>query len=133
MSNVFPEASLHLPLRESQEATLDLANPFTDGQVMRHPNLRKSSFMPEGEAVNGYIKFRLRAADLEGDNETTNHYFNQLKLGVHHREPVLGPLEKVPKLPPDFGKGLKLDKMDSKLLTFCKNASSFSVSSISVL
>ena len=77
MSNVFPEASLHLPLRESQEATLDLANPFTDGQIMRHPTLRKSSLMHEGEAVNGYIKFRLRAADLEGENETTNHYFNQ--------------------------------------------------------
>ena len=120
MYDVFPEASLGLPLKAAQQATTDLENPFTDGLIMRHPGLRKDAYNTETEGVNGYIKFRLQAADFDCEPSSSVRIFDQTTPSNHSRKPILGPLDLVPRLPPDFGKGLKLDKMDAKLLTFCR-------------
>ncbi|CAG5153244.1 uncharacterized protein ALTATR162_LOCUS3096 [Alternaria atra] len=116
--DVFPEESLRLPRAADQHPTLNFENPYLDGIVKRHPTLRKSSYSQDPEGVNGYIKFRLQAADFDNDTGPASRRFQQPTLGKHHRSPLLAPPDSVPKLPLGFGKGLKLDKMDSKLLTF---------------
>jgi hypothetical protein len=124
--DVFPEESLRLPRAADQHPTLNFENPYLDGIVKRHPTLRKSSYSQDPEGVNGYIKFRLQAADFDNDTGPASRRFQQPTLGKHHRSPLLAPPDSVPKLPLGFGKGLKLDKMDSKLLTFCKEQTAIS-------
>lgn len=118
---MFPSSAVGLPIRGSKKASLDLANPFSDGLAIRHPKLRETTDLPQGGGVNGYVKFRLRAADFDGSAPPMSHnVFNKTTLGVHHRTVPENPFQSIPLLPPDFGKGLKLDAMDSKLLKFCE-------------
>lgn len=110
-----------LPSKVNRQVDLDLLNPFAK-HAKERPNkprvvLLKSS---EGE-VNGYIKFRIQPSAFD-DIQRPHLVFsrsipNSASHSIEHR---LLPREFIPLLPPDFGRGLKLDPHDSKLFTFCK-------------
>lgn len=120
----FPDLFPSLPDLESRIVNLHLENPFLEGSAVRHPALKTNHTLPEDGAVNGYIKFRIR---FSAEDDTSHRpqaqkatAFGQSTPAVHHRShhPIVG--DHVPCVPPDFGKGCKLDNMDSKLMKFCK-------------
>ncbi len=99
--------------------------------MSRNPCLKSTAFLPEDGAVNGYIKFRLRMCDVEdhksgvlgkGKSFLANPQPKSCPQQQTHltEHKVKGPLIDVPYLPPNFGRRLKLDNTDNKLLKFCK-------------
>lgn len=113
-----------LPLLEDRIVNLRLDNPYDDNGESRHKTLREEVFQPQNGAVNGYIKFRILDADLSDRNNRAG-LLGQAALGLHRRRKFQdseaeGPFSHVPRLPPDFGRGLKLNQTDSKLLKFCE-------------
>jgi hypothetical protein len=119
----FPELYPSVPDIENRMVDLHLENPFLEDSEVRHPVLRTNHTLPEDGAVNGYIKFRIRFSEENNTGcrpRAQNATFGQSTLAVHHRNyhPVVG--DHVPYVPPDFGKGSKLDSMDGKLMKFCK-------------
>jgi hypothetical protein len=111
-----------VPSLEERFVDLTLDNPYSENAIVRHKTLRKALAMPEDGAVNGYIKFRIRNADL--DERSTKRAKSLVGgLSVPSRDtssPSQSPFSNIPYLPPDFGRGVKLDEVDSKLLKFCK-------------
>ncbi|KFY16397.1 hypothetical protein V492_01382 [Pseudogymnoascus sp. VKM F-4246] len=124
LAKALPELFPTVPLIEDRLVNLSISNPFADNVPVRHPGLKATSFQLEDGAVNGYIKFRLRIADVEdqrGANAKKNIFAPRLAPSRDNRSlpiPLTLPGDIVPYLPPDFGRGLKFDQTDAKLLKF---------------
>jgi hypothetical protein len=124
----FPELYPFVPSADERVVDLSIPNPFAEDSLNRHPTVRQSTVkLPDDGAVSGYIKFRLRVSDGDGDSVMAprRNIFAQKSIensmGVHHRQmPELPGTNNVPSLPPDFGRGCKLDNTDNKLLKFCE-------------
>ncbi len=123
---VLPELFPTVPSIENRLVDLSISNPFADNVPIRHPALKATSFELENGVVNGYIKFRLRMADVDDqstvDTRKRKSIFSPRLASTDNRKlpPKLTlPTEIVAYLPPDFGRGLKFDQTDAKLLKFC--------------
>ncbi|EGC41084.1 conserved hypothetical protein [Histoplasma capsulatum var. duboisii H88] len=114
---LFPD----MPSLEDRFISLSLSNPYSDNAPSRHETLRTQILTPEDGSVNGYIKFRIRNAELdESSNKSAKRSFGASFLGVHHRSTTEANsmFDNIPYLPPNFASGVKLDAVDGKLLKF---------------
>jgi hypothetical protein len=123
----FPECFPSIPLLENRQVRLDMSNPFAEN-IIRHSALRQiPDALPGDGAVNGYLKFRFNKPETETAKPALpqNTALAMASMGKHHRNvPTLpGTNDNIPCLPPDFGRNLKLDSTDNKLLKFCKHSS----------
>jgi hypothetical protein len=122
---LYPVLFPNVPSLEDRFVDLNLENPYDYNGPARHTSLRTEILRPEGGAVNGYIKFRIRDADPgEAGIKPATGLFGWTTMGVHHRgrpeEPRVS-FTDIPHLPPNFGRGLELDVVDNKLLKFCES------------
>ena len=117
-----PELFPSVPSYESRVVDTTLPNPLSsDIGKPRHPTLERRKALSKSGAVCGYIKFRIRS--LPNANTTRGRLQpTSDEAPVQHRVFPNLLIERVPNLPPDFGRGIKLDSMDEKLLKFCKFA-----------
>ena len=122
----FPELYPIVPSLDHRSVNLNVPNPFPKDGEARHPKLRekKSAMFADG-AVNGLIKFHLGSSSGLGNGSVDgpSSTFVPRHVAVHHRKnPSFAQKERVPPLPPGFGRDgkLKLDQTDTKLLTFCE-------------
>lgn len=138
LAQAMPELYPSIPSKEGQSFSLSLSNPFAANGSNRHPRLKSTAFLPEDGAVNGYIKFRLRMSDVEDHrspvlgkgkgitflgNSQPRH---RTQLSPQHMQQNSGaPPNDIQYLPPNFGRRLKLDDTDNKLLKFCKDTRCF--------
>ena len=114
-----------LPSAAHRQDDLNLVNPFAEDAVCRHASIRADVNKSEEVEVNGYIKFRLQPTSSAFDKIHTSspNGLRHNDFGKHHRQPFdncwQAPSAIVPLLPPSFGRGMILDNVDQKLLTFC--------------
>lgn len=112
-----------LPSLEDRFIDLTLENPYEQNETARHVSLRPQMSEPLEGAVNGYIKFRILNADFGDQNKHGARGLFRGNLPGMPRQPTIMDkmplLANIPLLPPDFGKGVKLDAVDNKLLKFC--------------
>jgi hypothetical protein len=110
-----------------RQVNLNLLNPFSEGSIGRYDKPRAILATTKEGEVNGYIKFRLQHTQAGFDEPT--RLFGRSGFRQHHRQfPTTmwkTPGAIVPLLPPNFGRGLKLDTNDQKLLTFCMSTFPF--------
>jgi hypothetical protein len=109
-----------------QNQNLTTFNPFAEDSVNRHPRIKRTAIViPQGGAVNGYVKARFWNSDGRAATVVVPKYsaFYQSPMAVHHRSIPYVPDGKayIPRLPRDFGRGLELDELDSKLFKFCEH------------
>ena len=134
LAQALPELYPSIPSKEGQRFSLSLSNPFAANGSNRHPRLKSTAFLPEDGAVNGYIKFRLRMSDIEdhrspvlGKGKGMTFLANSQpkyrpQLSPQHMQQNSGaPPNDIQYLPPNFGRRLKLDDTDNKLLKFCND------------
>ena len=98
-----------------------MPNPFRTEGTPEHPRLRSDPSnveIPSHGEINGLIKFRLRPESEPLPTEVRQGQLCQKQMAPHKRR--AGTAYVVSYLPPDFGRNLKLDPMDSKLMRFCK-------------
>ncbi|CAN9156882.1 unnamed protein product [Alternaria alternata] len=124
--NNFPELGpdiLQLPARSCAPI---IVNPFNDPATILHPRLRRYAApvaIPEDGLLNGLIKVRLNLS----------RYQQKFPAARMQKFPWKKPKHAVPlidqdirdglaRLPPDFGRGLKLAGMDEKLFEFFRIA-----------
>ncbi len=106
--------------REDRDA---IKNPFTDNSVLKQVHLRR--VVVSRGPVNGYLKMRVVSSvpsDAEHPAKRQAVTLSNGRAGVHHKH-IVGneqAQEKVYQVPPDFGRGYKLDRIDQSLLAFCK-------------
>lgn len=74
---------------------------------------------PVDGAINGLVKFRIQFKQdkAPGRRSRMNWTSNENRQSTPEPDPFLNP---TPNLPPDFGRGVKLDATDAKLMKFCK-------------
>ena len=129
----FPELYPSVPSMEDRPANIEIRNPFLEISENRHPFLRQAvSTLPKDGALDGYIKFRIRASERHGSERCPRRKDVLGKrlttLQKYHKRPELEPLEDfIPSLPPDFDKQCKMDNTDHKLLKFCKTSPSIAL------
>jgi hypothetical protein len=131
LQNYSPEISPPVPSRENRRVNLNIPNPFAEDSVNRHPYIRTPIVLPQDGAVNGYVKVRFwnsasRAATVVAPKDSA---FCPNAMAVHHRSLpyVPGGKENISRLPPDFGRAIKLEELDSKLFKFCEHFANVSV------
>lgn len=115
-----PELFPSVPSIESRVVDTSLPNPFTsDIGKPRHPTLERRKALSKDGAVCGYIKFRIRSIP---SSTTTRGRLQPTNDEAPKQQRIFPNLlvERISNLPPDFGRGVKLDSMDEKLLKFCK-------------
>ena len=133
-SAILPELYPSLPLLGHRAPVVGMPNPFIKNSTEHYLFENRMSFaVPEDGEVNGYIKFRLRVTEASGNTRQPKKQatFDQVAMAVHHRRIPGVPTEKLPYLPPDFGRTMRLDPTDHKLLRFCKLSTPVSVLLIS--
>jgi hypothetical protein len=120
-----------MPSKDGQTFSLNLCNPFTTNETNRHPRLKSTALLPEDGAVNGYIKFRLRMSDVEDHKSpilgkgkgmaflANSHPTSRPQQSFQNTQNMKAPSNDIQYLPPNFGRRLKLDDTDNKLLKFC--------------
>jgi hypothetical protein len=104
-----------LPSREDRMVITHVGNPFQDNATNRIPHL-KPAIAPENGEVNGYVKFRLRKADIQPEEEPASPVRGPYKSLFDEPRGSVSRLQ----TPRDFGLGCKLDNVDRKLFQFCK-------------
>lgn len=74
---------------------------------------------PVDGAINGLVKFRIQFKQNKapGQRSRMNWASNENHQSIPEPNPFLNP---APNLPPDFGRGVKLDATDAMLMKFCK-------------
>lgn len=117
---VFPDQPIPLPSIQTRTVNSSLPNPFEDDQP-RFPSLRTANDLPEHGGVNGYIKFRMRATRVEKSSGMIGRgsAFSKNSSFSTNDNIFLLPGEAIPKLPPNFGRGLRLDNLDNTIMQFC--------------
>lgn len=122
LAQLFPELEPTVPLPEARTVSLAVPNPFAVEGTLEHPRIRSkvaSLVLPTDGAVNGLIKFRLRAADRQHAwSRPQGRLFlrrgSSTESSEEHSQSG-GPGFQ----PPDFGRDLHLDAEDYKLWNFC--------------
>lgn len=119
-----------LPPRETRFVDMGLRNPYADSGQHRNPVRRASRYKLAGNAVNGYVKFRLRPAHDAQQHQTRPSnpglpFSSSVPLGLamqHRQKRRKTPptKEKISYIPRDFGSVSKLDGDDWKLFKFCR-------------
>lgn len=116
----FPDLGPTLPSISQRTLPLGLDNPFHATYNITHPRLRaraKSCFaISTKEGVNGLVKFRLRPRKETGEYGLRQRFSTKQ---IHNADPSSSMALAPPtNLPPDFGRGLKLNATDAKLFKF---------------
>jgi hypothetical protein len=108
-----------LPQLEQRLVKLDISNPFLINGLCEHPRLLSNlSPVPVSQVhVSGLIKFRLQFEDPKMPQKTR-------EILAKHQRKVNDQMSvkpgQVSYLPKDFGRGLNLDDMDTRLLKSCE-------------
>lgn len=100
---------------------LSINNPYEENSLKRHSVFRKLLVLPGDGAVNSYIKFRLWKNTI--DKSPRGGLFGRPRLEIAENRPltaIIPALDRIPHLPPDFGRGMKLSTLDQNLLDFCE-------------
>jgi hypothetical protein len=120
-----------VPREQNHRADLTTPNPFAEDSVDRHSSIRSSAIKPLQRVVNSYVKVQFWNLDGTAVTVVAPKYstFYPNAMAVHHRSlPYMpGSAADIPRLPPDFGRELKLDQLDSKLFKFCEHLANVSV------
>ena len=122
IADLFPSLLPSVPSPVDRAPDVAVSNPFQADGVLEHPRLRseaKPVEVPVDGVINGLIKFRLHQ-DKEPDESVEMRRPQFLQRYMKSRKPNPTTARGVPYLPPEFGRGLKLDPMDLKLMRFCK-------------
>ena len=124
LRETFPDIFPSVPSIEDRVVDLTIKNPFAEGAVIRHPTLNSENKLPTNGAVDGYIKFRFSVSYLEDRTSAQTRQAAFLKKELQKAPRPLprmpGVTDKILSLPPSFGLGVKLDRMDRNILTFCE-------------
>lgn len=118
----FPDFLPSTPSMQNRSFPYSLANPFHHGATITHPRLRSratTSYNAVDGAINGLVKFRIQFKHDKAPSwqSRMNWTSDENRQSTPQPSPFLNP---APNLPPDFGRGIKLDATDAKLLKFCK-------------
>ncbi|KAK7745666.1 hypothetical protein SLS62_009707 [Diatrype stigma] len=106
---------------------MGLRNPYADSGDSRNPVTRTSRYKLAGNAVNGYVKFRLRPTPEHQQEQTRVTsglpFLSSASVGMamHHRQKrrkTSPPREKITYISRDFGNVSKLNGDDWKLFKF---------------
>ncbi|RYN18360.1 hypothetical protein AA0112_g11598 [Alternaria arborescens] len=123
----FPELGPDILQLPSQATAPVIVNPFLSLEPIRHPRLRHYSVpvaIPEDGYIDGLIKVRLNLSRYQQKFHATPRLqkfpWKGPKHGVSLTDQDLG--DTLARLPPDFGRGLKLAGMDEKLFEFYRIA-----------
>jgi hypothetical protein len=110
---------------------LTTLNPLAEDSINRHPRIRQTEIvLPKSGTVNSYVKTQFRRLDDTAPTavapKCSAFYGNT--MAVRHRSipSVPGGKANISRLPPQFGRGPKLDELDSKLLKFCERFANMS-------
>ncbi|KAL8851387.1 MAG: hypothetical protein Q9221_003658 [Calogaya cf. arnoldii] len=120
IADLFPSLLPSVPSPVDRAPDVAVSNPFQADGVLEHPRLRseaKPVEVPVDGVINGLIKFRLHQ-DKEPDESVEMRRPQFLQRYMKSRKPNPTTARGVPYLPPEFGRGLKLDPMDLKLMRF---------------
>jgi hypothetical protein len=132
LQNYSQEILPSVPPKENCRVDLNIPNPFAEDSANRHPYIGRTRIkLPQDSTIDGYIKVRFwnsdnRPASVLPPNRRASR---RNVLAVHHRSLPHVPSGKanIPRLLPDFGRGLKLDELDNKLFKFCEHFANVSV------
>lgn len=122
LADLFPDFAPSVPSLEERSVDLAVPNPFAVDGLTEHPRVTSQLepvVIPPDGAINGLVKFRLRFDDLQvPDQQRMPLAMQKEKYTVQTTKSptTIG----VPYLPPDFGRGLNLNRTDMKLLKFCE-------------
>lgn len=121
LQNKMPELFPSVPSIEDRLVNLSLENPFAEYVSRpRHLSLEKRKSATVKQAVNGYIKIRLRPNPGSVAMRSSQSQVRSLgSMNSISNYTNFCPLERIPALPPGFGRGIKLDAIDDKTLKFC--------------
>lgn len=121
-SDTFPDLTPTIPDLSDRVLDRDVSNPFDTPDSVIHPRLRKRAqtafdLVAGSITVNGLVKFRLRLKNEKPRSPTQKERWTRVPQEAQGAtvNPFLHP---VLNLPPDFGRGMKLDATDAKLLKF---------------
>jgi len=107
-----------LPSVAEREVNPGLLNPFDENGKSRHRHLRAVVKQPKGGEVNSYIKVRFQPNEEAVGKDTTAT--TKLVLSRRRKTMAMARSDIIPLLPPNFGRTLKLDPDDDRLLKFCR-------------
>ena len=113
-----PEIAFPLPQWKDRVLNLAIGNPFADNGFSQHPRfgrLKPTTRLNEDGTVDGLIKFRVMPKEKE--KQTPPKALTHLNPFTR-RKSSPAPVDPVTYLPPDFGRGIKLDYMDIMLFKF---------------
>ena len=100
-----------------------VANPYAVGGIPEHPRIRaqlKAAIEGDQGAYAGMLKFRIREHNTqESTSSSKGAYLYRQSLS---RVNPTSDQQSVPLVPPDLGRNLKLDPIDSKLMKFCRSS-----------
>ena len=116
-----------LPLAAHRQISPNTNNPFAADAPCRHQSLRTDFSDSKAVGANGYIKFCLQPTTSGIDEGATaiNRFYHpdiekrNRQTTLQHGQTPSSILPYLPQLPPNFGRGMNLDDIDQKLLTFC--------------
>ena len=131
LQNCFQEILPSVPWEQNRRVDLTTPNPFAEGSVNRHPYIRSTAIKPPQSVVDSYLKAQFFNSDATAVPVVPPmcSAFYPNAMAVHHRSLPYIPSGNadIPRLPPDFGRELKLDQLDSKLFKFCEHLADVSV------
>lgn len=118
-----------LPNPSDRVVNLLISNPYADEELSEHPRLTSESdpvILPKETWVdgticaNGLVKFRLQ---FNNDKvpQTARDILGKQRLSINNPPEKVDAAGDVSYLPPDFGRGLRLDEMDMRLFKFCNS------------
>ena len=122
-----------LPSAAHRQISPNTDNPFAVDAQCRHGSLRTDFSDSKAVEANGYIKICLQppTSGIDGGPIATNRFYHpeiekrNRQTTLQHGQIPSSILPYLPQLPPNFGRGMKLDDIDQKLLTFCMYHSCF--------
>ncbi|KAL8882246.1 MAG: hypothetical protein Q9198_000725 [Flavoplaca austrocitrina] len=123
IADLFPSLLPSVPSPAGRAPDIAVSNPFQADGMLEHPRLRseaKPVEVPVDGVINGLIKFRLRQNKEPEPVEMRRPQFLQRHMKSRRPNPTTA--QRVPYLPPEFGRGLRLDSMDLKLMQFYVSA-----------
>jgi hypothetical protein len=127
LNTSFPDLEPSTLLLPDRSWAPEIPNPFYTDVVIQHPRTRRLSApvnIPQDGYINGLIKVRLNFTKKPKEQPMARlQRFPWVKSkfipgGIIDQPPV----DLVSYLPPDFGRGLKLNGADEKLFNFCEFA-----------
>jgi hypothetical protein len=131
LQNYSQEILPSVPWEQNRWVDLTTPNPFAEDSVNRHSTIGSTTIEPPQGVINSYVKVRFWPLGGTAVPVAAPKYsaFYPNTMAMHHRSlPCMpGGNADIPRLPPDFGRELKLDQLDSKLFKFCEHFANVSV------